>query len=134
MTHRQGGCLCGAVRYEIARDPVLTAICHCTHCQKQSGSMFSTNLGVPAADYVQSGTTKVFHDKGDSGQGLERHFCPNCGSPIASIAEAFPGMVLIKAGTLDSLAGLTPTMELYTDRAAGFVAPLPDVQRFALGM
>ena len=43
-------------------------------------------------------------------------------------------MVLIKAGTLDSLAGIVPKMELYTDRAAEWVAAVPGSQRFALGL
>ena len=41
MEHRQGGCLCGAVRYVLKNEPRAIAICHCTHCQKQSGSVFS---------------------------------------------------------------------------------------------
>ncbi len=134
MTHRHGGCLCGAIRYEIKSEPALVAVCHCTHCQKQSGAMYSTNLGVPVADYVQTGETKVFHDKGDSGKSVDRHFCGNCGSPILSSAEALPGMVLIKAGTLDSLVGIVPKMELYTDRAAEWVPAVPGSQRFALGL
>ena len=134
MTHRHGGCLCGAIRYEIKSEPALVAVCHCQNCQKQSGGMYSTNLGVPEANYVQTGETKVFHDKGDSGRSVDRYFCANCGSPILSRAEALPGMVLIKAGTLDSLAGIVPKMELYTDRAAEWVAAVPGTQRFALGL
>ena len=134
MTHRHGGCLCGAIRYEIKSEPALTAICYCTHCQKQSGAMYSTNLGVPEAEYVQTGETKIFHDKGDSGMSVDRYFCGTCGSPILSRAEALPGMVLIKAGTLDSLAGIAPSMELYTDRSAEWVAPVAGTQRFPLGL
>lgn len=41
MSKIEGGCLCGAVRYTCAAEPVMTAICQCTHCQRQSGSAFS---------------------------------------------------------------------------------------------
>jgi hypothetical protein len=44
MWDRKGGCLCGAVRYVLKSEPQAAAICHCTHCQKQSGSLFSFNL------------------------------------------------------------------------------------------
>jgi len=108
----------------------MTAVCHCTHCQKQSGAMFSTNLGLAEADYEQRGETKVFNDKGDSGQPVWRHFCANCGSPILSKVAAMPGMVLVKAGTLDDLGGLAPTIEVYADHAASWVAPIAGAQRF----
>ena len=68
MQDRKGGCLCGAVRYVLKGQPRAIAICHCTHCQKQSGSLFSFNLVIRQADYEQSGETMVYVDKGDSGQ------------------------------------------------------------------
>ena len=46
--------------------------------------MFSANMVVMEADYTQHGQTKVYEDKGDSGQAVYRHFCGNCGSPILS--------------------------------------------------
>lgn len=131
MANRTGGCLCGAVRYELKAEPVVTAVCHCTHCQRQSGGVFSTNLGVPEAAYVQTGETKVFTDTGDSGKAVWRHFCPNCGSPILSKVEAMPGLVLVKAGTLDDMSGLTPSIEVYTDHAAAWVSPIAGAARFA---
>jgi hypothetical protein len=133
MTMREGGCLCGQVRYTISSEPLLTAVCHCTHCQKQSGGVFSTNLGVPEAAYEQRGTTKVFTDTGDSGQPVLRHFCPECGSPILSKIAAMPDLVLIKAGTLDSMSGLAPTIEVYTDHSVAWVSPIEGAQRFAQG-
>ena len=133
MTDREGGCLCGAVRYVLNADPLMTAVCHCTHCQRQSGGVFSTNLAIPDAAYVQTGETKVFTDKGDSGKAVWRHFCGNCGSPILSKVEAMPGLSLVKAGTLDDMSGLTPGIEVYTDHAAAWVAPIAGAQRFAQG-
>ena len=133
MTDREGGCLCGAVRYVLKAEPLMTAVCHCTHCQRQSGGVFSTNLAIPDAAYVQTGETKVFTDKGDSGKAVWRHFCGNCGSPILSKVEAMPGLSLVKAGTLDDMSGLKPGIEVYTDHAAAWVAPIAGAQRFAQG-
>ena len=131
MAVRQGGCLCGAVRYELLVEPLATAVCHCTHCQKQSGGVFSTNLVVPESAYVQTGETKVYDDSGDSGGAVYRHFCGKCGSPIRSMVAVMPGMALVKAGTLDDMSGLTPAIEVYTDHAAAWVAPIAGAQRFA---
>jgi hypothetical protein len=133
MSSRTGGCLCGAVRYELAREPTMAAVCHCTHCQRQSGAMFSTNLVVAEADYRQTGETSVYEDRGDSGQPVYRHFCGRCGSPILSRVAVMPGVVMVKAGTLDDFSGIKPAIEVYTDHAADWVAPVPGAQRFAQG-
>ena len=130
MSERKGGCLCGAVRYELKAEPAMTAVCHCTHCQRQSGSVFSSNVVVMAADYVQHGQTKVFEDKGDSGQGVHRHFCGNCGSPILSMIDLMPGMLMIKMGTLDDFSGIMPGIEVYTDHVAAWVSPIAGARRF----
>jgi hypothetical protein len=131
MQDRKGGCLCGAVRYVLTSDPRAIAICHCTHCQKQSGSVFSCNVVVREADYEQSGETMVYVDKGDSGQPVYRHFCGRCGSPIlVTVAEA-PGKVVVRAGTLDTMQGLQPQTEVYTDHAVKWLAPVVGTARFA---
>ncbi|MBR1219324.1 GFA family protein [Bradyrhizobium sp. U87765 SZCCT0131] len=134
MTERNGGCLCGAVRYGVKGELRGVTICHCTHCQKLSGSLFSFNAVAREADYVQSGATTVYIDSGDSGQPVERHFCGRCGSPILAKIAAAPGKVVIKAGTLDDIAGLQPKIEIYTDHAAAWLAPFEGATRFARNM
>ncbi|CAM2154601.1 CENP-V/GFA domain-containing protein [Pararobbsia alpina] len=132
MVKREGGCLCRAVRYVLKSEPQATAVCHCTHCQRQSGSLFSFNLFVDEADYEQHGETLFFEDIGDSGHPSYRHFCGKCGSPIITKVSQMPGKVIVKAGTLDTMDGLEPQIEIYTDRAAKWLARAPGTQRFAL--
>lgn len=132
MQLRKGGCLCGAVRYTLKSEPEATAVCHCTHCQKQSGSVFSFNLFVEEADYEQTGHTLVYLDRGDSGEPSYRHFCESCGSPILTRVSQMPGKVLIKAGTLDSMDGLRPQVEIYTERAVTWLEPISGAKRFPL--
>jgi hypothetical protein len=130
MPDRKGGCLCGAVRYVLKGDPLAVAICHCTHCQRQSGSILSFNVVVAEADYDQGGETMVYVDKGDSGQPLYRHFCGSCGSPIFTKTALAPGKVVVRAGTLDSMEELLPTTEIYTDHAVKWLAPVAGAARF----
>lgn len=130
MADREGRCLCGNIRYVLKSEPSMAVVCHCTHCQRQSGGVFSTNLVIAERDYIQQGETKVFQDKGDSGQPVYRHFCGDCGSPILSKVAAMPGVVLVKAGTLNDFSGLTPAVEVYTDHAAEWVAPIAGARRF----
>jgi hypothetical protein len=131
MQDRKGGCLCGAVRYVLKGEPQAIAICHCTHCQRQSGSVLSFNVVIGEADYEQSGETTVYVDKGDSGQPVYRHFCGRCGSPILTTVAAAPGMVVVRAGTLDSMEGLRPQTEIYADHAVKWLAPAAGAARFA---
>ena len=128
---REGGCLCGAVRYRVTGDPIISAVCHCRHCQKQGGSAFSVVIAVTDDNYAQTGKTAVFEDRGDSGQPVHRHFCGDCGSPIVSIAGMLPGLTLIKAGTLDDPSAINPAQEAYCRDAWPVFPRLAGAQGFA---
>jgi hypothetical protein len=110
-----GGCLCGAITYRCDAEPLLTAICHCRNCQRQTGTSFSIVIAVPKGALVEGGTLKTFKDIGDSGLPVVRKFCGNCGTPVASQLEAMPELEFIKAGTLDDTSWLRPTMEIWCD-------------------
>lgn len=123
----QGGCLCGQIRYRINSAPIATVLCHCTHCQKQSGSAFSTNVIVPEADVAFTGTETAYQDTGDSGGSVERRFCARCGSPVRSLIKNMPGVIAIKAGTLDDASSLIPVMQIWRRSAQGWLDQLPDI-------
>jgi hypothetical protein len=116
MPKIEGGCLCGAVRYECDAEPALTAICHCKHCQKQAGTAFSTLVGVPRGSLKLSGKPlKTYHDTGESGQPVLREFCEECGSAVISDVSVMPDLLFIKAGTLDDTSWLSPQVQIWTD-------------------
>jgi len=117
-----GGCLCGGVRYTCEAEPLLTAICYCPHCQKQTSAPFSVVVAVPKGSLkIEGATLKTFNDAGDSGQPVRRNFCGSCGSPIMSYVESMPDVEFIKAGTLDDTSWLNPTMEIWCDTAQPWV-------------
>jgi len=130
MPQITGGCLCGKIRYSATADPVFTGVCHCRNCQKQSGTAFSIVVGVPAPSLSVQGEMKTYHDKGDSGQAVERRFCPDCGSPILTEVAVMPGVAILKAGTLDDPSGLKPGMEIFCDSAQPWVQLGGTMQRF----
>ena len=131
MNQIKGGCLCGSVRYESADQPVMSAVCHCTHCQKQSGSAFSTNVVVPAAQFnVTAQTLATFYDVGDSGLPVKRHFCNRCGSSIYTELAANPGVVVIKAGTLDDTSWVGPQVHMWRTSAQTWVPVAGDAVCF----
>jgi hypothetical protein len=120
-----GGCLCGNVRYSSDAEPVMTAVCHCSHCQTQTSSAFSILVAVPKGSLrIEGEPLRAYETQGESGQPIIRKFCPNCGSPVVSDVAVTLDLEWIKAGTLDdtswrlcgqSSAGLRnrrPTTEL----------------------
>lgn len=119
-----GRCLCGDVRYSLSELPRVTVLCHCTHCQRQSGSLLSMVCLAPESALHLSGETRLFVDTGDSGLDVLRHFCGRCGSPILSRLASKPGVVFVKAGTLDDWRSLTPAVEVYRDHAAPWLLPI----------
>jgi hypothetical protein len=131
MREMNGGCLCGQVRYSANADPAFVGVCHCKNCQKQTGTAFSVLVGIPKSAMSIQGRVKTFHDTGDSGQPVERNFCPECGSPIFSDVAVMPGVAFIKAGTLDDTSWLDPKMHVYCDSKEHW-APIPEgSERFA---
>lgn len=127
----QGSCLCGSVRYTSATEPVMVAVCHCTHCQKQSGGAFSVNVGVPKGSLAfTQGKTSVYQDQGSSGMPVYRHFCGSCGSPIYSDVVATPQLDWLKAGTLDDTSWVQPVANIWCESAQKWVTYADGVPRF----
>jgi hypothetical protein len=109
-----GGCLCGAIRYEVSSDPLMCVTCHCKNCQRQAGSALSIIVGIPEDALTVSGEVKTYNDTGDSGATVRRQFCENCGSPVFTRLDNDDGMMFIKAGTLDDTSSLDPAFHCYT--------------------
>lgn len=113
-----GGCLCSAVRYAIAAPIAALRTCHCTHCQKNTGTGMSVNAVVASKDFaITQGTPKRFTTTADSGRTLMRHFCGDCGSPLYAYREVSPERYVVKAGTLDDSSGLKITAHIWTKSA-----------------
>src|SRR3954468_19329199 len=112
MAKLDGSCLCGQITYSCDAEPVATAVCHCTECQKQTGTAFSVVVVVPRdALRVEGASLASFTTVGtDSEKDVARQFCRECGSPIASLPDATPQVAIIKAGTLDDRSWLEPQL------------------------
>ena len=123
MGKLDGHCMCGSITYSCDADPVATAVCHCTECQRQTGTAFSIVVGLPAdALDVKGDTLAMFKTPGDAHEGeTERNFCSACGSPIFSMSPAIPGVAWLKAGTLDDTSWLEPQMEVWGRSAQPWV-------------
>jgi hypothetical protein len=127
----EGGCLCGAVRYSGEAEPIFTGLCHCSSCQKGSGSAFNTVVAVPKPAVSFSGALTTYEGKGDTGNATYRQFCPSCGSPVAMEAAIMADVVMIPTGTLDDASAVTPAMQIYCDSAQSWALLEGGIQRFA---
>ena len=115
MPNITGSCLCGAVRYESEAEPMMVAACHCTTCQKNTGSAFSLNVAMPVdAVSIHGDSLKTYAEKvNGSDEPFYRSFCVECGSPISGQGAAYPGILFVKAGTLDDPSWVKPDMHIW---------------------
>lgn len=115
-----GGCVCGAVRYEITKAPVLVYTCHCTDCQRATVSAFSIGVAVPGEAFRPSGKELQPAPGGVTAGGRvkTRWVCPDCGIGVCGGVK--PGTEppdytrIVRGGTLDDTSWLRPTTHFWT--------------------
>ncbi len=116
---RRGGCLCGAVRYEVVGEPTKIGLCHCADCRKLTGSAFLHYADWPRTAFRSSGPVTTY-----SG----RSFCPVCGSRLFHLSD---DDVEIDIGSLDEAPNaLVPQVEGWTKRREPWLAPLTHAGQF----
>ena len=120
-----GQCLCGAVKYTCSADPVISGNCHCHDCQKSSGSAYAPTFFVPEQSIAIQGPVKYYESAGGSGGKVSRGFCSNCGSPLFGKTETMPGLLAVRAGSLDDTSQYHPQVDIFVSRAApwDFIPP-----------
>jgi hypothetical protein len=117
-----GTCHCGGLTYEIAARPVCCAVCHCTNCQRISGSAFACNIVVPEAGFrITGGEIGRVEWTADSGRSRWGDFCATCGSRIVHGSTPSTGMLIVRAGTLDDRSWLRPMAHIWTRSAQPWV-------------
>ena len=127
-----GGCACGAVRYEIAAEPIFQNHCQCLDCQHKSGTGHGSYLTFPRAGAQQSGRASLWKVTADSGNVKTRGFCPTCGSPVFMTFSYTPDVFTVHAASLDDPDRFRPQLVTYAvrGRAWDFLDPaLPKVER-----
>ena len=129
-----GGCACGAVRYELAEEPIFQLICHCTDCQKASGSEFSKVLFVAAIASRYSEENQNFYSvKANSGRTMNRGFCDTCGGPVMIRRPEMPQIEFLQAGSLDDPSLFKPVAEVFTCRAHSLANSIEVKDRYEEG-
>lgn len=86
---------------------------------------------VPGDGFTKTGELHFFEKPSDAGNTVSRGFCPNCGSAVYSTNSAMPGMVFVRASSLDDPDVFEPRMVVYTSRAPGWADIDESLPRFA---
>ncbi len=126
---RTGGCLCGAVRYEVAGPLAPIQLCHCGQCRKAQGGPFGANIPVAADAFrLTEGEAALREYRASSGK--RRVFCGTCGGPIFSQRDAAPEALRLRAGTLDDTRGLELGAHIQTASKAAWWPIEDDLPRY----
>lgn len=131
MGQHQGGCHCGAVRYEVSGEPQHVALCHCVDCRKSAGAPMVAWAAFAEDEFsLLQGELSTFNSSGTA----MRSFCPKCGTGIAyRNAKYLPGIVDIQSATLDDPDALPAGAHIQTAERIGWMSEahsLPEFERY----
>ncbi len=116
-----GSCQCGEVRYRIAGEPMMTYACHCTDCQKRTGSAFSLGAIYPLSALELHGELRAWKRVSDDGYTNTRYSCASCGNVIYGLGEATAELIKLQPGTLDDTSAVVPDAHIWTASAQPWV-------------
>jgi hypothetical protein len=123
----EGGCTCRAVRYRMTSKPLFVHCCHCTWCQRETGTAFALNAMIEA-DRVAllQGEVEVIHTPSLSGKGQKIARCPKCHVALwSNYAGAGDAVRFVRVGTLDEAGRFPPDIHIFTSSKQPWVA-LPE--------
>ncbi|HPE49383.1 MAG TPA: GFA family protein [Hyphomonas sp.] len=112
----EGGCTCGHVRYRLTAAPMVTHCCHCTWCQRETGSAFAVNAVIEMAEVERTGAEpEIVLTPSLSGKGQEIARCPRCHVAVWShYSTAGRAAAFIRVGTLDDNTAIAPDVHIFT--------------------
>jgi hypothetical protein len=127
----EGGCACRAVRYRMTRRPMIVHACHCSWCQRETGSAFAVNAVVETGAVVVNGEIEMVVTPSASGKGQKVARCPQCKVALWShYSGAGPGMRFVRVGTLDDASRFPPDIHIFTSTKQPWVVLPPGAPAF----
>jgi hypothetical protein len=119
-----GGCNCGAVRFEISEPPLVAGYCHCTRCQRRTGTAASPSAVVKSEAFrLVSGEDHV--RRWNAGDGNDKAFCLTCGSALFSANPNDGSIIFVRMGAFDGDPGVRPSLRAHVASAVVW-EPIPD--------
>jgi hypothetical protein len=91
----------------------LIVACHCTECQRRSGSSFGVGAFYPANEVKIAGVAKEFVRDGSTDAKVRTYFCPNCGSTVYWKADRAPDFIGVAVGAFAAPGYPHPTRSIW---------------------
>jgi hypothetical protein len=128
----EGGCVCGAIRYRVKGEPQTAYVCHCTFCQKRTGSAFAVIVWFEEenVELMGNGPTIYEHRVDENNRWFRLHFCNRCGTTVMATVERRPSRRLIMVGTLDDPNWVKLDRHIWTRSAQHWMVYPQDMKRF----
>ncbi|CAN7587383.1 GFA family protein [Rhizobium sp. LjRoot254] len=127
--HIDGQCHCGHVRYEAEIDPDRVTICHCTDCQRLTGSPYRVTA-ITDGDKIKltANPPKLYTKHGQNGRPRLQYFCPECGSPLFTTGEGEDATTTgIRLGSINQRRELTPKRQIWCRSALPWIHDIADL-------
>ncbi|OZG73821.1 aldehyde-activating protein [Hahella sp. CCB-MM4] len=129
MEKISGSCLCGKITFELDRDFKQFHLCHCTQCQKTSGSAHVSNLFTRPDNIFWLSGEELIRRFDVPGRSITNAYCDHCGCAVPYVSNSGKALV-VPAGSLDGDPGMTPQDHIFwAERAAWYEAGM-DVPHF----
>lgn len=126
-----GRCHCGNISFDAVIDARAVSICHCTDCQRLTGSPFRVTVVAAREDLrLTGGEPKVYRKLGDNGRARLQFFCDNCGSPMFTTGEGEDAKIWgLRWGSIDQRERLKPQAQYWCRSEAGWVGDIVSLPR-----
>ncbi len=129
MIRIDGQCHCGTVTYEAEIEPEDVSICHCTDCQRLTGSAFRVTVSTPADQFRLTGKPpKRYEKRADNGARRLQFFCGDCGSPIYTTGKGNGcGNGRHPLGSINQRSQLKPKHKIWCSSAVDWLSGIPNL-------
>ena len=127
-----GGCLCGAIRYEVEKGSVSeSGYCHCRTCQRQSGAPVVAFFAVEPERFRYVKGSPAHYRASDF---ASREFCSTCGTYLIFREDDATATVSVNTASLDDAAPIPPFYHIYNDSRISWFETADDLPRYKRGI
>jgi hypothetical protein len=114
-----GGCLCGGVRFRVDAPLVVATYCHCTRCQRRTGTAASAQARIQPGSLTVTQGEELIRTYAPP-DGFPKLFCGACGSALWSRSPDDPEIISVRLGAFDGDPGIRPSLRQYVAYAASW--------------
>ncbi|MEZ5572207.1 MAG: GFA family protein [Halioglobus sp.] len=125
-----GSCQCGDVTYTVNAEPLFTYACHCSSCQKRTGSAFSLGAIIATTALDLKGALTAWSRLSDQGNTNTRYSCASCGNIIYGLSDNNPELAKLQPGTLEDTSAVEPEVHIWTSKKQPWLTLPARVRQF----